>query len=262
MQRAKSLMEIWPWLPAFRTVVETQQLSTAAEMLGVTRAALSRTISKLERNLGIKLFDRVNRGMLPTAGAGLLAHHTREAMRHLDDALAQLPSTQRTARWIRLAFDGQAVGALIHRALPRLSWREIHLNVEVAPVSKMAGALLAGDLDLGLATSPSNDERVLCKPLLEVPCRWVTLSSTLELPPTGLSERLRVPQTLGIPTTQLLRRVCFLLPNCVPLPPSCRTLTAPPITLWRITRTRPEKSLIELAARIGFVSIKARHRTV
>lgn len=43
----------------FRTVAHHQHISHAAEELRVAQPALSSTISKLEKELGVPLFDRI-----------------------------------------------------------------------------------------------------------------------------------------------------------------------------------------------------------
>lgn len=59
----------------FVVVARTRSVSEAARQLHVAASAVSRQISLLEEGLGILLFERAPRGMLPTpAGDRLLAH--------------------------------------------------------------------------------------------------------------------------------------------------------------------------------------------
>ncbi|PWW02401.1 DNA-binding transcriptional LysR family regulator [Paenibacillus cellulosilyticus] len=48
-------------LKYFRTVARLEHMTRAAEQLHIAQPALSRTISRLEEDLGVPLFDRVNR---------------------------------------------------------------------------------------------------------------------------------------------------------------------------------------------------------
>jgi DNA-binding transcriptional LysR family regulator len=64
-------------LRAFLAIVEAGSLGLAAEALHVTQPALSRTVRRLEMQLGVPLFERRTTGMeLTTFGQALLPHAT------------------------------------------------------------------------------------------------------------------------------------------------------------------------------------------
>src|SRR5690606_24439003 len=48
-------------LEAFLTVSETESFTTAAEVLGVSKSAVSRRVSELEERLGVRLLERTTR---------------------------------------------------------------------------------------------------------------------------------------------------------------------------------------------------------
>lgn len=56
-------MEIYPLL-YFQTVAETGNLTRAAEQLMISPPALSNSLKRLERDLGVELFDRVGRNLV------------------------------------------------------------------------------------------------------------------------------------------------------------------------------------------------------
>lgn len=87
--REQLLRTIWPYLPVFRTVAETEHLPTAAERLHVSPSALSRTVKLLEEQLGMPLFVRSSRRIaLNAAGRAMLAAVGR-SMSALDRALEE-----------------------------------------------------------------------------------------------------------------------------------------------------------------------------
>lgn len=87
-------------LAVFQRVAECRSFTGAADQLGVTRSAVSQTISKLEQALGIALVLRTTRSVnLTDAGQALLAS-VRPALAELDTALE---ATQRR----RTAVSGQ-----------------------------------------------------------------------------------------------------------------------------------------------------------
>ena len=53
----------WQQLEYFRVVAKTEHFRNAAELLNISQPALSRSILKLEEELGINLFDRIGRAV-------------------------------------------------------------------------------------------------------------------------------------------------------------------------------------------------------
>ena len=56
-------------IEAFRAVIETGKITTAAEVLGTTQPSISKVIADLERAAGFALFERRGRQVLPTSEA-------------------------------------------------------------------------------------------------------------------------------------------------------------------------------------------------
>lgn len=67
-------------LDALRTLVaaiEERSLARAAEREGLVTSAVSKRITELERNLGIAVLQRHNRGVVPTAAGSALYHRAK-----------------------------------------------------------------------------------------------------------------------------------------------------------------------------------------
>ncbi|MCP3936080.1 MAG: LysR family transcriptional regulator [Actinomycetia bacterium] len=78
-------------LRQLRTVIhvaELGSLSKAAERLHIAQPALSRQVRRLERDLGVELFERHGRGMHPTDAALDILDHARNIMGELDSIRA------------------------------------------------------------------------------------------------------------------------------------------------------------------------------
>lgn len=77
-------------LSHFRVVARTEHMTRAAEELNVTQPSLSRSIIRLEQELGVPLFDRQGRGLrLNDFGRAFLANVDR-VFHELDGATGQL----------------------------------------------------------------------------------------------------------------------------------------------------------------------------
>jgi LysR family glycine cleavage system transcriptional activator len=84
-------------LRAFDVAARNLNLSAAAEEMNVTHAAVSRQVKQLEERLGVKLFERLPRGLKLTVHGALLAEGTREAFDRLASALedVSVPAVRR-----------------------------------------------------------------------------------------------------------------------------------------------------------------------
>ena len=67
-------------LSCFMSVYRTGSLTATASELGYTQPAISEQIRQLEKSLGIDLFSRVGRGVIPTDAAEVLRPHAEAAL--------------------------------------------------------------------------------------------------------------------------------------------------------------------------------------
>ncbi len=79
-------------LRAVEAVARLGSIKKAAEELGVTVGAVSQQVQKTEAQLGVQLFERQNRALLPTAHMLAMQPHLTSAMSSLSTAVA---TTQR-----------------------------------------------------------------------------------------------------------------------------------------------------------------------
>jgi DNA-binding transcriptional LysR family regulator len=73
-------------LRCFLAVYERGSLTAAAEQLGYAQPSISEQIRTLERSLGVALFTRVGRGVVPTPAAESLRPHAERAIAAAEDA--------------------------------------------------------------------------------------------------------------------------------------------------------------------------------
>ena len=73
-------------LRCFLAVYERGSLTAAAEELGYAQPSISEQIRGLERTLGIELFTRVGRGVVPTTAGESLRPHAERTIAAADDA--------------------------------------------------------------------------------------------------------------------------------------------------------------------------------
>jgi DNA-binding MarR family transcriptional regulator len=79
----------------FVAVAETGTVSAAAESLRITQPALSRQIQSLQLEVGLRLFDQVNRRLVLTSNGEEFLRHCRALVAHADATLASAQSLGR-----------------------------------------------------------------------------------------------------------------------------------------------------------------------
>src|SRR5215470_5832998 len=134
-------------------VAETRSFRQAAELCAVSQPSLSAQVAQLERALGVALFERTRRRVLPTsAGVELLAR-ARDVLREADDlAEAAARLTDPFAGVLRLGVIPTISPYLVPEIAPVLRARHARLRIqwteEKTPV--LVDRLHAGDLDAAL----------------------------------------------------------------------------------------------------------------
>ncbi len=69
---------------------ETRNMSRAAQALGMTQPALTKWLRELESDMGVSLFERHSRGLLPSAHCELLVARARLVLNELDRTVDML----------------------------------------------------------------------------------------------------------------------------------------------------------------------------
>jgi DNA-binding transcriptional LysR family regulator len=157
--------------------VATQRLSLlAARKVHVTQPALTRSISNLEDELGVQLFERSKSGMLPTEFATRIAPRFQELLLELDD-IGREARLYRDLESGRLNIGlGQAIREPLARScVPRFVERfpGIALKVQEGTAPELARALERRKIDMIIAGVASYDEYKFTRsePIMEIPTR-------------------------------------------------------------------------------------------
>jgi DNA-binding transcriptional LysR family regulator len=101
----------------FITLAEFQHVTAAAGQLGIAQPTLTRMLARLERGLGVELFDRRGRRLSLNAYGRIFYQHARRAQLELDSARRAIDDLANPAvSEIRLGFLG-SFGAVV---VPRL----------------------------------------------------------------------------------------------------------------------------------------------
>jgi DNA-binding transcriptional LysR family regulator len=156
-------------LLAFVEAATTGSLTAAAERLEVTPAAVSKSLARLEEQLGVRLVNRSTRRLaLTEEGAGFLAK-ARLALRALDDAVAEVSQAARTpAGRVRISV-GVAFGRRwVLPLLPSLTARHPELSIEL-DLDNRPVDLVAQGFDIGIRGGPVEDSSLVARRICRLP---------------------------------------------------------------------------------------------
>lgn len=148
----------------FRSVAKTEHVTQAAEELRITQPALSRAISRLERELGVALFDNRGRSVRLNRYGRAFARHVERALTAIEEGRRELVDlSDRDAGVIAFGF-AHALGTGV---VPDLiaSFRRGHPRARFSLTQNASHIILAelqaGDVDLALVSPiPESGEHV------------------------------------------------------------------------------------------------------
>jgi DNA-binding transcriptional LysR family regulator len=147
-------------LRIFIAVAEHQHVTRAASELNLTQSATSAAIAALEQRYGIKLFDRVGRGIVLTRTGRDFLEHARDVVSRAKAAaqvLNDLAGLQRGS--LSLAASQTVANYWLPARLQafRRAHPGIELHVTIANTEQVAQAVREGNADLGFIEGDIDD---------------------------------------------------------------------------------------------------------
>ena len=129
----------------------------AAEILRIAQPALSRAMTALERDLGVKLFERSRAGTRLAPAGELLRDEAREMLRSAEILQRRVRVAEREGRSVTIGF---MPGLIITPVVRHLEQRFPGLRVDVVRTSwtEQITALRDGRFDASFAHRPFDDE--------------------------------------------------------------------------------------------------------
>jgi DNA-binding transcriptional LysR family regulator len=202
------------------TIVDAGGVVRAADELGMTQPAVTRTIRELEGVLGVTLFSKAGRGLVPTTIGATLYRHARHILSQLRLTAEDLEVAE-TGGFVRVGVLLAASGGLLPHAIIRFKERfpAVTVTVRDRAGELLLPDLIAGEIDMilgrvstfdqvgGLAHEVLYEEPVVlcCRanhPILKgARRRTIGLAETVRypwiLPPRGLALRRQIDDALA-----------------------------------------------------------------
>jgi DNA-binding transcriptional LysR family regulator len=148
-------------LEAFFKVYELGSFSRAGEKLFLSQPTISAHVSSLEQELGVRLFDRLGRTILPTQAGEVLYRRGREAMSGLEVAREEIKKLHDRVAG-RLEIGGSTIPAT-HLLPPLLTgflnrFPEVQLHLRVYDTAGVIEQVEAGKILLGVVGAATDND--------------------------------------------------------------------------------------------------------
>jgi DNA-binding transcriptional LysR family regulator len=140
----------------FLEVARSGSLTEAAARLNVSVSAISRQVATLEALLGVLLFERRPRGMVPSAAGELLAAHALRGALEAERVLSDIQALEGPLRGrVRIACSSGFANEFLPRAIAafRVQYPGVQFLLHAAGPVQVTDAVLLGDADIGLTYS-------------------------------------------------------------------------------------------------------------
>lgn len=168
---------------AFYTVAKYRNISKAADALYISQPAISKSLSRLEENLGCSLFHRTSRGVTLTPEGNILYERVREAFQAIDSGEEEL--RHRTELGIGQLRIGVSTTLCKYILLPYLhAFIHLHPHIKITidcqSTLHTMELLETGAIDIGLIGAPKQSNSLVYTELQTIQDTFVTTRSYLD----------------------------------------------------------------------------------
>ncbi|HEY3687277.1 MAG TPA: LysR substrate-binding domain-containing protein [Streptosporangiaceae bacterium] len=159
-------------LTCFVVVAEELHFGHAAERLGMAQPPLSQRIQRLEKELGVALFERSSRRVELTAAGRLLLDEARDLIARAEHISTLAERAERgAAGTLRAGLPPDLGGAVVAALIAEFGERRPDLRLELReiPTSEQVQALADTALDAGIVRHPCDTRGLALGPMLVQP---------------------------------------------------------------------------------------------
>ncbi|EPF67543.1 transcriptional regulator CynR [Pseudomonas syringae] len=151
-------------------VADHSNFTRAAEALHVSQPALSQQIRQLESSLGVQLFDRTRRSVVPTDAGRVYLDHARRCLLELEAGKRALDDVSDLSRGqLRLGVTPTFSEYLIAPLIDRFSalYPGVAIILTELPLEQITEALISDALDLAIGFAGSHAVEIDSQPLFD-----------------------------------------------------------------------------------------------
>ncbi|WP_405173001.1 LysR family transcriptional regulator [Paenibacillus sp. FSL H8-0280] len=156
-------------LKYFLTVARCEHVTEAAGKLHVTQSSLSKTIQRLEDDLGVSLFDRIGRKLRLNDFGRTFLQRTEKALFELEQGKREIADLSNPDQGtLQLAVTTASTLPGILREF-RKNKPDIQFHVQMVSLENMSRLLQRGEVDFCLSSPPIEGDDIECQILYDDP---------------------------------------------------------------------------------------------
>jgi len=163
----------WDLVQSFLTVIDEGSLLAAARVLGRSQPTMGRHIDLLENQLGVVLFERTARALVPTDRALAVASAAREMQNGADQVCRLIQSQDETLSGVvRVSASRIVATQLLPKLMPRIQQVAPELDIAIVATDEVSN-LLRRDADIAVRMVRPKQASLIAKRLGEIkiiPC--------------------------------------------------------------------------------------------
>lgn len=200
-------------LQYFLTVARMEHVTEAARSLHVTQSSLSKTIQRLEEDLGVPLFDRTGRKLRLNEFGSKFLSRVERALFELEQGKLELHDLSNPEHGtLELAVTTASTLPNILREF-RKKRPDIQFHVQMLTTQEMVTLLHRGEVDFCLSSPPIQDDDIECEivfidPILVAVPRGHRLADRSIVSLTELKDESFVGVKKGYGTRDLVDSIC------------------------------------------------------
>ena len=237
----------------FLKVAERQSFTRAAEDLALSQPALSRSIQKLEEELGRPVFERKTRSVALTDAGTLLASRARQVFAMLADTKAEITDDGQSGR-LRVG----AIPTIAPYFLPQVlrefatAFPKATVHIHENTTDALLKALTQGEIDLAVLAAPVPEKYLEIEELF-------TEELLVVFPPEhplATKPSIRIGDLEPLPFVLLDEAHCL----CDTIVSFCRQRSFQPVAVERTSQLAMVQELVALDHGISMIPAMAKHR--
>ncbi len=235
----------------FLKVAELESFTKAAEEIGLSQPALSRSIAKLETEIGQPILERQTRSVVTTDAGKLLLARAKQIVSLVDDTLVEITDDGHTGR-IRVG----AIPTIAPYFLPHLlksfskAYPRATVIINEEPTEQLLKSLTDGELDVAIMALPLSVKYLDIDELFEEELQLVLPAHH----PLADKPQVKLADIQALPFVLLGEAHC-LTDNIVSF---CRQKSFHPVSVERTSQLATVQELVALGHGISMVPEMAR----
>jgi DNA-binding transcriptional LysR family regulator len=154
----------------FECVYRTKSMTAAARELHLTQSGVSQHIRSFEDILSVKLFDRINQRVVPTASATVLYDHCRKSLQGLEEAFSELQAEKnQLAGRVHLGMPTEFGYNVVIPIIAKFSekYPGVRFHFRLGYGAEMNALLLSGEIDFAFIDEFATDKKIKTEPLYD-----------------------------------------------------------------------------------------------